>query len=67
MIGFIGRLCLITVDYNSSHIELLLDKESLAALWISDWSLVSRILDLYTKSSRVLCYEWHSVGRSVLE
>jgi hypothetical protein len=35
----------ITFDYNSSHIEIL-DNESLIVFWISDWSLVSRILYL---------------------
>jgi hypothetical protein len=43
----------ITVNYDSSHIELLLNdvcltnlyEESLPVVWISDWSPVSRILD----------------------
>jgi hypothetical protein len=36
----------ISLDYNSSHFGLLLDNETLTVVWISDWSLVSRILYL---------------------
>jgi hypothetical protein len=43
MIGFIGRLY---CNYSWSHIELLLDKESLTVVWFSEWSLVSPIVDL---------------------
>jgi hypothetical protein len=30
----------ITLDYNSSHTELLLGNESLTVVWILNWSLV---------------------------
>jgi hypothetical protein len=48
----------ITVEYNSSHVELFLDgacflslyEESLTVFLVSDWSLVSGILDLCSES-----------------
>jgi hypothetical protein len=51
----------VAVDYNSSHIQLLLDNESVTVIWISDWSLVSQILDIYSlefTTSRIHCFLW---------
>jgi hypothetical protein len=36
----------ITLDYSSSHIELLLDNESLIVIWILNWSPVSSLFSL---------------------
>jgi hypothetical protein len=54
----------ITVDYNSSHTELILNdvcltnlsEESLTAVWISDWSLLSRIHE------STAFYNFHTAG-----
>jgi hypothetical protein len=43
MAGFIGVFITITLDYNSSHIELLLDNEFLTVVWILNWSLAFAI------------------------
>jgi hypothetical protein len=51
----------VTLDYNSSNIELLNDvcftnlyEESLTAVWFSDWFLISRILNFDSNSSSVI-------------
>jgi hypothetical protein len=44
MIDLLDASSTITVGYNISHIELLLDEESLTLFWFSDWSLASTLL-----------------------
>jgi hypothetical protein len=59
----------VTLDYNSSHIELLLDNESLTVVLILTWFLTSSLLEfriwLWIWISRIHeCIALHNLGRT---
>jgi hypothetical protein len=54
-----------TIDYNSPHIELVLDNESPTVVWLLNWYLVSGLLSLFnlvvlSLSDRIQNTKWDS-------